>query len=99
MFDVGEKVVCVDDKFPDWIVQKWTELPVKDVVYVVRDVVPAHNYGKNETCAILLTGLTGFINELGVENGFAAHRFRPLEEIKEEKAMKKSKKQTIDAEL
>ena len=37
-YGVGDKVVCVDDKFPPDIGKLYDALPVKDTVYVVRDV-------------------------------------------------------------
>ena len=85
MFDVGEKVVCIDDKFPDWVVERYTELPKDGQIYVIRDLIPASDYGRGETCAVLLIGIVGDINKHGIENGFAARRFRPLEEVMEER--------------
>ena len=37
-YGIGDKVVCVDDKFPPDISKLYTALPVKDVTYVVRDI-------------------------------------------------------------
>ena len=91
MFDVGEKVVCVDDKFPEWVQERYTDLPKLDVVYVIRDVVPAQNYDLTETCAVLLVGIMGDENKFGIENGFNPNRFRPLESIKMEKKAEREK--------
>ena len=93
MFDVGEKVVCVDGKFPDRIKKLYTDLPKENQVYVVRDIVAGQNYNLSATIAVLLIGMTGQINQHGVENGFSSHRFRRLDEIKKINKAKKSQKQ------
>ena len=38
MFSVGQKVVLVDDAWPETVKQLYLALPVKDGVYVVRAV-------------------------------------------------------------
>ena len=38
MFSVGQKVVLVDDKWPETVKQLYLQLPVLDTVYVVRAV-------------------------------------------------------------
>ena len=38
MFSVGQKVVLVDDKWSDTVLQIYLQLPVLDTVYVVRAV-------------------------------------------------------------
>ncbi|HEX9046610.1 MAG TPA: hypothetical protein VF988_06245, partial [Verrucomicrobiae bacterium] len=38
MFSVGQKVVLVDDKWPESVKQLYLQLPVLDSVYVVRAV-------------------------------------------------------------
>ena len=38
MFSVGQKVVLVDDKWPETVKQLYLALPVLDTVYVVRAV-------------------------------------------------------------
>ena len=40
MFLPGEKVVCVDEVFPDAIKRFCWKLPVHGVTYPVRDLVP-----------------------------------------------------------
>ncbi len=37
---VGARVICVDDVFPDWVRFVYTQLPVKDRIYTVREVSP-----------------------------------------------------------
>lgn len=92
MFDIGEHIVCINDKFPP--LDNYINFPVKDNQYVVRDVVPAHDYngGKAaDTCAILLVGVVNPLNSKGVENGFGAWRFRRLEDLKEENSIREEK--------
>ena len=95
MFEPGQKVVCVDDKFSDTIRSIYSGLPVEGAVYVVRDIVPGSNYGKGETCAVLLIGIIAHINKHKIENGFAARRFVPLDEYKQKQRASKSKKKQL----
>jgi hypothetical protein len=96
MFSVGQKVVLVDDKWSDTVLQLYTSLPIKDNVYVVRATrvgVRADELVMDMRRvleqSILLVGITNPGNKLGVEGGFAASRFRSLEELKDEKVEEK----------
>jgi hypothetical protein len=89
MFSVGQKVVLVDDKWPESVLQIYTQLPVVDTVYVVRATrvgVRADelimDMRRVLEQSILLVGIYNPANKLGVEAGFAASRFRALDEIK-----------------
>ena len=89
MFSVGQKVVLVDDKWPATVIQLYTSLPIKDNVYVVRAArvgVRADelimDMRRVLEQSILLTSIYNPTNKLGVEAGFAASRFRTLDEIK-----------------
>jgi hypothetical protein len=91
MFSVGQKVVLVDDKWPESVRQLYLQLPVLETVYVVRAVrvgVKADelimDMRRVLEPSILLIGLVNPVNKLGVEAGFAAHRFRALDELKTE---------------
>lgn len=97
MFDVGEKVVCVNDKFPDSVVKIYTKLPVEGQVYVVRDIVAGQTSNLKRDVAILLVGIIAHINQHGIENGFNAKRFVRLEKYKETLKMKKknTNKETV----
>lgn len=37
MFEAGDIVVCINDKFEPWVYDLYTQLPKKDEVYHVRD--------------------------------------------------------------
>lgn len=89
MFKVGQKVVLVDDKWPESVLQIYLQLPVLDTVYVVRAVrvgVKADelimDLRRVIEPSLLLIGIVNPVNKLGAEAGFAAHRFRALEELK-----------------
>ena len=91
MFSVGQKVVLVDDKWPETVKQLYLQLPVLDTVYVVRAVrvgVKADelimDMRRVLEPSLLLIGIINLTNKLGVEAGFAAHRFRSLDELKTE---------------
>jgi hypothetical protein len=89
MFSVGQKVVLVDDKWPESVKQLYFALPEKDKIYVVRGVrvgVKADelimDMRRVLEQSLLLVGLFNPANKLGVEAGFAASRFRSLDELK-----------------
>ena len=91
MFSVGQKIVLVDDKWSESVKQLYLQLPVRDSVYVVRAVrvgVRADelimDMRRVLEQSILLTGIYNPTNNLGVEAGFAASRFRALDELKQE---------------
>lgn len=89
MFNVGQKVVLVDDKWPESVKQLYLQLPVLETVYVVRAVrvgVRADelimDMRRVLEQSILLVSIYNPTNKLGVEAGFAASRFRALDELK-----------------
>jgi hypothetical protein len=96
MFSVGQKVVLVDDKWPESVKQLYLQLPVLNTIYVVRSVrvgVRADelimDMRRVIEPSILLVGVYNPTNNLGVEAGFAARRFRALDELKKEKIEEK----------
>ena len=91
MFSVGQKVVLVDDKWPESVKQLYLQLPVLETIYVVRAVrvgVRADelimDMRRVLESSLLLVGIYNPANNLGVEAGFAASRFRALDELKQE---------------
>ena len=87
-YGVGDKVVCVDDKFPPDISKLYTALPVKDSTYVVRDIRLGINLTMEGDVSVLLVGLVNpkADSKANLERGFRADRFRPLEELRSEKS-------------
>jgi hypothetical protein len=92
---IGLKVVCINDKFTEPFVRAlYTSLPVEGQTYVIRDVRLGVCAPKWEgDISILLIGLVNpcATSKAGLEYGFKADRFRPLDELpgdKEEKPKK-----------
>lgn len=87
MFEVGDKVVCIDGKFPLLVAKLYTALPREGVTYVVREI----NLGVRLDCktgdlSVLLVGIVNPLNEdtrAKKERGFSETRFRKLEELKD----------------
>ncbi len=96
MFDIGEKVVCVDDRFHPEIAWLFTALPVKGTVYTVRECdmgrakwTTAQKGWDSVEMKVLLVELVNGVDpstEKGcpAELGFAARRFAPLTDIRNE---------------
>jgi hypothetical protein len=92
----GQKVMLVDDAWPEGIHDLYDQLPLKDIPYVIRSVHLGTNLDalrmdlRREDClALLLVGVNNPISSHkfgAVERGFAARRFRLLEELKQETA-------------
>jgi hypothetical protein len=81
MFLPGQAVVCVDDAFPLGIEALYDELPKKGVTYHIRDLVPGCDFQANPgEMAVYLTELRNPCNKVGIERGFKAERFVPLDE-------------------
>lgn len=90
-FEIGKKVVCVDDQFEDWVLKLYTALPKKDAVYVIRDVRIGVAFAGGARTGAVSVLLVGMVNPLAdskakLERGFNAERFRILEEIQQENA-------------
>ena len=84
MFMPGQKVACVDDRFPLGIEKLYSSLPKKDQIYTVRDLVPGVSLSNTEgETAIYLVELVNPANSHGIEYGFNAERFAPLETVDE----------------
>jgi hypothetical protein len=87
----GTKVICVDDRFPPEILIYYTNLPLKDKVYTVRDVeVGVGLNGEAGEIAVTLAELVNPVSEIPPhrERGFKVERFRELEpevEVAEER--------------
>lgn len=80
---VGQKVVCVDDKFHPSVAQFYTALPKKDLVYVIRRVSlgVSINGDPGEVCLHLIGLNNPRSNKPPFpERGFNSERFRPLNE-------------------
>jgi hypothetical protein len=86
MFTVGQKVVCIDDKFVQAIAKLYFMLPKGGVTYVIRDlVIGQHQPGGQGDVCVLLIGLVNpkANSHAAKERGFSETRFRALDELKE----------------
>ena len=94
-YGIGDKVVCVDDHFPPDISQLYDALPVKDSVYVVRDIRLGINLTMEGDVSVLLVGLVNpkADSKSALERGFRADRFRPLDELRSEKTAGQSEEE------
>lgn len=93
MFDIGQKVACINDDFSATVRHLYKQLPRKDEIYTVREVsigrsqVTSGAGGANEVSyLVLLEELHNpddpYMQEgAGQEMGFRSDRFAPLEEI------------------
>lgn len=85
-YNIGDKVVCVDDKFPALVNTLYKELPKEGQTYVVRDMqlgVTCDGRRQGEVSVLLI----GVNNPHGPppgdkERGFAGWRFVPLAEFR-----------------
>jgi hypothetical protein len=85
MFLPNQKVVCVDGRFPLGIEELYSELPKEGVIYTIRDIVPGIGLtGEEGETAVYLCEISGPLNEHGIERGFRADRFAPLQTMEEE---------------
>lgn len=78
----GTKVVCVDDRFPPEIFIYYTNLPIKDKVYTIRDVeVGIGLNGEAGEIAVTLVEISNPVSKVPPhrERGFKVERFRELE--------------------
>jgi hypothetical protein len=90
-FEIGQKVVCVNGKFEDWVKQLYTALPVEGRTYVIRDVRLGTAIVEGRKVGAVSLLLIGLINPNAdgktgslAERGFNSDRFRPLDELKAE---------------
>ena len=85
MFLPNQKVVCVDGKFPLGIEELYAELPKEGSTYTIRDIVPGVGLtGEEGEVAVYLIEIKGPVNAHGIERGFRADRFAPLQTTEEE---------------
>ena len=82
MFLPGQKVVCVNDVFPEGVKRYYFKLPISGVTYTVRDLIPGIDIAceAGEMCVYLVELINPCSDKPPYpERGFKAERFRPLE--------------------
>lgn len=84
----GQKVVCINDTFSDFVRAIYRQLPVKDKTYTIREVYLGRekvvNAGDSATVGLLLQELVNPPDPFHAgqqELGFSSERFAPLEEV------------------
>jgi hypothetical protein len=84
----GQKVVCINDTFNEFIRAIYKQLPVKGVTYTIREVFLGREKvvkgGDSATVGLLLVELNNPPDPFHAgqqELGFTSERFAPLEEI------------------
>ena len=83
----GSRVVCVDDKFKPELMLYYNCLPIKDRVYVVREMgVGLSATGEEGEIVVYLEGMENprSTKPPHPERGFAEWRFREIEPPKED---------------
>jgi hypothetical protein len=84
MFLPNQKVVCVDGHFTLGIEKLYHELPKEGSTYTIRDIVPGIGLtGDEGEVAVYLCEIKGPLNAHGIERGFRADRFAPLQTTEE----------------
>lgn len=84
MFLSGQKVVCVNAVFPLGIESLYTSFPVEGETYTIRDIIPGVNIvGEEGEVALYLIEIRNPENKHGIERGYNAERFAPLQTTEE----------------
>ena len=79
MFECGQPVVCIDGAFPLGVEKLYRELPKSGRTYTIRDIVPGVSIdGQEGEVAVYLVEILSPDNKHGIERGFNAERFAPL---------------------
>ena len=77
-FYVGQKVTCIDDRFPPAIIDWCDSLPVAGCVYTIRAIQPGHNsFTGHRNLGFLLVEIANPASSWGCEAGFCHYRFVP----------------------
>lgn len=89
----GQKVVCVNDTFSEFVKAVYKQLPDKGKTYTIREVFLGREKiikgGDSATVGLLLEELVNPPDPFHVgkqELGFSSERFAPLEELPAEEA-------------
>jgi len=89
----GQKVICINDTFPEFVRAIYKQLPVKGKIYTVREVFLGREKmvkgGDTATVGLLLEELHNPpdpFHQGQQELGFSSERFAPLEELPAEES-------------
>lgn len=96
--NINDKVVLVNEAWPPGAEKLYAQFPIKDKVYVVRDVFPATSldplvmdYRREISECLLLVGVVNPSADRpgGKERGFDSKRFRKLDEAYDSEVARK----------
>lgn len=100
----GQRVVCINDTFNEFIRAIYKQLPVKGVTYTIREVFLGREKvvkgGDSATVGLLLVELNNPPDPFHAgkqELGFTSERFAPLEEIPAEEAEAEHEEELVGA--
>lgn len=98
----GQKVVCINDTFNDFVKAVYKQLPVKGTTYTIREVFLGREKivkgGDSATVGLLLNELLNPPDPFHVgkqELGFSSERFAPLEELPPEEEVGQEELQEV----
>jgi len=84
----GQRVVCINDSFPQFVRALYKQLPVKNKAYTIREVFLGREKivkgGESATVGLLLEELKNPPDPFHAgqqELGFSSERFAPLDEL------------------
>lgn len=90
----GQKVVCINDTFTNFVRAIYKQLPVKGNTYTIREVFLGREKvvkgGDSATVGLLLAELNNPpdpFHQGKQELGFSSERFAPLQEVPDEEAI------------
>ena len=83
MLQQGQKVSCIDGKFPIGIEKLYVALPKEGETYTIRDIAPGQGFDLQPEVAVTLVEIHNPVGAGGLERSFNAERFAPLEEIED----------------
>ena len=80
MFSIGQKVVCVDDDFPDEVWNCANTIPQRGRIYTIRSrrLSRSAHIPERRGWACMLCEIVNPILPSGIEVAFMEWRFRPL---------------------
>lgn len=84
MWDINQRLVCINGKFDPGIFDIFAEIPKEGQYYTVRDIVPAQTFSLEPTCGVLLNEIVTKPNKHGIEPAWNPARFRELDELMNE---------------
>ncbi len=97
MFEINQKVVCIDDAFGSVHRRHIKEFPIIGNIYTIRDIIPAQEANGSETAAVLLHEIVNPPSPIRPEwgeCGFMASRFREIEDMDQAEEMHTAEKLT-----